>query len=126
MTSEELENALGFLRHAIETLTDPRVIARLKMLQAETDGTMDWVKRFEPVPGYENEPKRGTCPTCGNQYTFKGDQGGIRRHGKGRCSLDTQMAAEIIPAVLLISQLGEVGAEGNSDDGTQQSGTDYV
>lgn len=120
-----MENALGFIRHAITMLSDPAVIARLKVLQAEANGTMDWVKRFEPVEGYEREPKRGTCPTCGNQYTFTGDQGGIRRHGKGRCSLDRQMAAEIVPAVLLIAGLGDKTEGAESDDGTQHTGTDH-
>lgn len=120
MTSEELEGALEFLRDAIKTLTDPRVMARLKYLQAEADGTVWWVEQFSPVPGYEKTPERGTCPTCGKVYTFKGDQGGIRRHGKGRCSLDNQMAAEIVPAVLLISQLGEVAEESGTNDGRTQ------
>lgn len=110
---------MEFLRDAIKTLTDPRVMARLKYLQAEADGTVWWVNQFSPVPGYEKTPERGTCPTCGKVYTFKGDQGGIRRHGKGRCSLDNQMAREIIPAVLLISQLGEVDESGNDDGRTQ-------
>lgn len=119
MTSEELEGALEFLRDAIRTLTDPRVMARLKYLQAEADGTIHWVEQFAPVEGYEKTPERGTCPTCGRTYTFVGDQGGIRRHGKGRCSLDTQCAAEIVPAILLISQLGEVDESGNDDGRTQ-------
>jgi hypothetical protein len=119
VTSEELQSALDFLRDAINTLTDPRVMARLKYLQAEADGTIRWAEQFAPVEGYEKTPERGTCPTCGRTYTFVGDQGGIRRHGKGRCSLDTQMAAEIVPAVLLISQLGEV-VESEYNDGRTQ------
>lgn len=120
MTSEELEGALEFLRDAIKTLTDPRVMARLKYLQAEADGTIHWAEQFNPVEGDEKTPERGTCPTCGKAYVFKGDQGGIRRHGKGRCAIDTQMAAEIIPAVLLISQLGEVADNAGNDDGRAQ------
>lgn len=120
MTSEDLNNALEFIRHTLNALTDPRVMARLKYLQAEADGTVWWAEQFNPVQGYEKTPERGTCPTCGKPYTFKGDQGGIRRHGKGRCSLDNQMAAEIIPAVLLISQLGEVTENSGNDDGRTQ------
>jgi hypothetical protein len=120
VTSEELASALLFLKDAIDTLADPRVMARLKYLQAEANGTMHWVEQFNPVEGYERAPERGTCPTCGKLYTFKGDQGGIRRHGKGRCSLDNQMAAEIVPAVLLISQLGEVAENSGNDDGRTQ------
>lgn len=116
---------MTFLRHAIETLTDPVVMARVKLLQAEADGTLEWARRFDPVEGYERTPERGTCPTCGRTYAFAGDQGGLRRHGKGKCSLDTQMAEELIPAVFLIAELG--GKEGaESDDGTHAADSNYV
>lgn len=116
---------MAFLRSAIETLTDPVVMARVKLLQAEADGTLEWAERFAPVEGYERAPERGTCPTCLKTYTFAGDLGGLRRHGKGKCALDTQMAEELIPAVFLIAELGDKeGAE--SDDGTHAADSNHV
>jgi hypothetical protein len=126
VTSSEYENAIQFVASVIRLITDPDALARLRMLKAEVDGTLGWVERFDPVAGYERTPEKGTCPTCGRLYAFAGDQGGLRRHGKGRCSLDVQMAAEIVPAVLLISQLSEVSTEGTTNVGTQHKNTDHV
>lgn len=124
MTSEELEGALEFLRDAINTLTDPRVMARLKYLRAETDGTIRWAQQLTPVEGSERAAKRGTCPTCGKSCSLNSDES-IRRHtdtkyGRERCHIDKQLPAEIIPAVLLISQLGEVADGSENDDGRTQ------
>lgn len=124
MTSEELEGALEFLRDAIKTLADPRVMARLKYLQAEADGTVWWANQFTPVEGEERAAKRGKCPTCGKSCSLNSDDT-IRRHtdtkyGKERCHIDKQLPAEIIPAILLISQLGEVAEDAGNNDGRTQ------
>lgn len=126
MTSEGLADAMQFVAEVIRLASDPVARARLRLLQAEVDGTADWLRRFDPVEGYEKEATKGTCPTCGRQYAFAGDQGGLRRHGKGRCALDTQLAEELAPAVWLIANMDAVSTEGNSDDGTRHSDTDNV
>lgn len=129
MTNEEYRNAIQFVAHVIELVTDPVAMSRLKSLKADIDGTTDWVQQFNPVEGYERTATHGTCPTCGRTYRIGNDES-LRRHkdvkyGRQKCEFDKQLPAEIIPAILLIAELGGNG-EGESDGRTQHPGTDIV
>lgn len=101
-------------------VTDPFGAQKLKAIQAAIQGQLEWGQNFNRVEGDEKAPEKGTCPTCRKPYLFKGELGGIRRHGKGDCYMHTQMAAEIIPAVRLIAGLGDIPDDGNSH-GTRES-----
>ena len=127
MTNDEFRQALKFIAKVIDMAADPDAMVRLGMLKAEADGTLEWLRQFDPVEGYENEAKKGTCPTCGGKYTFAGDLGGLRRHKRqGRCALDVQMAAEIVPAVLLIAELSDSEEGAESDDGVHETNSNHV
>lgn len=119
ISDPKFDRAIEAVRAIAELLTGPEGGARLRLLRAEIQSYMDWQDRNQPEPGQlENAAERGTCPTCGKTYKFKGEEGGIRRHGQGKCYTDTQMAREIIPAVLLIAELGDRDDGGNDDGRT--------
>jgi hypothetical protein len=131
VTNEEFRQALRFVAKVIEVASDPVAMARLGMLKAETDGTLEWLKQFEPVEGYENAAKRGTCPTCGKSCSLNADES-LRRHkdtktGKkhGRCEFDRQMPVEIIPAVFLIADLSDRAEGVESDDGVHKADSNH-
>lgn len=108
------ETAMETVRMIAKLVSDPFGAQKLKAMQAAVQSQMDWARNFNRVEGEEKAPDKGTCPTCGKQYIFKGELGGIRRHGKGECYMHTNMAAEIIPAVRLIAALGDIPDDGNS------------
>lgn len=124
MTNEEFRQALRFVAKVIEIANDPVAMARLEMLRAEADGTLEWMKQFSPVEGYEKAAKRGTCPSCGHKYSLNNDES-LRRHrdtryGREKCHLDKQLPAEIIPAVLVIAELSGSDGGAESDDGAHE------
>lgn len=114
-----IENAIKLIQQIARLMSDPDAGQELRSLQDRISERMAYAEKLAPEPGQvERSPEKGTCPTCGKPYAFKGDVGGIRRHGKtGRCFTDTQMAAELIPAIRLIASLGDT-ANGDSGDGT--------
>lgn len=116
----EFANAIRLILTVAKWIEDPEAGQKIRKLQAQSASAMEFAKMVNPTTEeISRSPKKGTCPTCGNQYSFKGEVGGIRRHGKsGNCFSDTQMAAEIIPAVRLIACLGDMA---NGDSGGESS-----
>lgn len=125
MTSEEYRGAMQFVSHVLQILGDPVAMARLKTLQAEVNGTVEWAEKLQPVEGYERTPNRGTCPTCGKKCAINNDES-LRRHrgDTPKCELDKQLPAEIVPAVLLIAGLSDKNERGSN--GTQLPDTHNI
>lgn len=104
-----------------QIMNDPDAAQKLKAIQKSIVEPLNYARQVNPTGDEVSKAaERGTCPTCGREYAFKGESGGIRRHGRnGKCVTDNQMAAELIPAILLIASLG--GNENGANDGSTHS-----
>lgn len=125
----EFENAIKVLLEIAKLVTDPNAEQKIKKMQQAITAPIEWAAKVNPTTEErDRSPEKGTCPTCGRQYTFTGEMGGIRRHGRsGKCVHDKQMAAEIIPAVWLIADLGdETGDRNHGDNGTEHPNADNI
>lgn len=106
MTSEghdELNEAVEVVKAFLILARNPAVMASLQKLQEQAKNVAVQEAMADRHP--EKEPDKGTCPTCGKKYTIL-KNGALRRHGTGKCYMQKQLPAEIIPAVLAIAQLG--------------------
>lgn len=111
------ENTANMVAQLLDLLADPKTVEKLKQFRRQMAAEERMKERQEAQPEVKehdvHKTIRGTCPTCGRKYVVRENTQTLRRHGTGKCAVDNQLPAEIIPAIGVIAELG-------SDNGEQE------